>query len=47
MRIGERHEVSEKVCMRKADMPNTESSVVSWLRDGRLEQDQARGKSLI
>ena len=26
MRTGERHEVCEKVCMRKASMPNPESS---------------------
>jgi len=48
VRTGERHEVSEKVCMRMADMPNPESSDgILWLREGRLEEDQGRGESLI
>jgi len=34
LRTGERHEVSEKVCMRKAGMPNPESSDGDFVATG-------------
>jgi len=49
MRTGERHEVSEKVGMRKAGMPNPESSDGNFVAmgGGRLEEVQGIGESLI
>jgi len=35
VRMGERHEVSEKMGMRKAGMPNTESSDGNFVAVGR------------
>jgi len=43
VRKGERYEVSEEVGMRKVSLV----MVISWLRKGRLEEDQGRGVSLI
>ena len=43
VRTGERHEVSEKV-----GIPNSESSDGNFVAaEGRLEEDQGRGESLI
>ena len=48
VRTGERHEVSEKDGVRKAGCPTLSLVMgISWLREGRLEEDQGRGESLI
>jgi len=42
VRTGERHEVSEKVCMRKAGMPNPESSDGDFVTYGRVDWKKTR-----